>query len=800
MNEAVTCSSENTNSNMLLARCYHVTGIVQGVGFRPWIYQLAKRYGLCGHVLNNGEGVTIAVQADMAALQAFDHALQSERPPLARIDSLHFEPAAVDAALNDFSIHKSTATTQALVAVGTDKSCCPECLKEIRDPNNRHYHYPFTNCTHCGPRYTIINNLPYDRHNTSMAAFAMCDDCRRAYEDPLDRRYHAQPVSCPKCGPQLRFVDNQGHELATREPAFTAAVAAILAGKILAIKGLGGFHLVCDATNHQAVTTLRQRKHRPAKPLAVMVADLSMARQYAVATDAEWQLLSSQERPIVLLQKSVAAEIPLSAAVAPDIDRIGLFMPYTPLHTLLLDAVKTPLVATSANLSGEPIITDGEAILAQLANEHFRVIDAMLDHNRPILNGCDDSVVQMCGGELQVLRLARGYAPLSLPSKVLAKQALPSVLAVGPQQKNTLALNIGNTLYLSPHIGDLFSIGAEGYFQRTLASFKRMYHVNADLIVRDLHPDYASSRWAQEQIQPVTAVQHHYAHVLATLAANDFDGKVLGFSFDGTGLGADGELWGGELLLADSNGYQRLASISPFALLGNELAIKSPFRLMLALLLQQFSIDEIIAMELPALRGHRHALLRNLAKIFAAGKMPKSHSVGRLFDALAVLLGQMQDTQYEGQAGIIIETLARRAEAEGKTEEASALQLQLPLRQHPGLLLGQWDTVALFSQLLQAKQQQRDNGVIAIAFMQALGDAICHSAVKAQRLLGSALPVVLIGGVFQNRFLTEYCYQQLQARGIQRLPQHLVPVNDGGIALGQLWYGLKHATPLPDPI
>ncbi|MDF0534386.1 carbamoyltransferase HypF [Shewanella sp. A32] len=798
MSEAVTFAPQHCASSKLQARCYHVTGIVQGVGFRPWIYQLAKRYQLCGHVLNNGEGVTIVVQANLAMLQAFDNALYTEQPPLARIDSLCYEIVPEDATLKDFSIHKSRSSHQALVAVGTDKSSCPECLQEIRDPNNRHYHYPFTNCTHCGPRYTIINNLPYDRHNTSMATFAMCDDCRKAYEDPMDRRYHAQPVSCPKCGPHLRYVDNQGHELASRDQAFSLAVAALLAGKILAIKGLGGFHLVCDATNHQAVTRLRLRKQRPAKPLAVMVADLEMAQQYAVASNAEWQLLCSQERPIVLLQKSAAADIPLSAAVAPNIDRIGLFMPYTPLHTLLLDAVQKPLVATSANLSGEPIITDGETILAQLANEHFMVIDAMLDHNRPILNGCDDSVVQMCGGELQVMRLARGYAPLSLPSKLLAKPTLPSVLAVGPQQKNTLALNIGNTLYLSPHIGDLFSLGAEGYFQRTLASFKRMYHFNADSIVRDLHPDYASSRWAMEQSQPITAVQHHYAHVLATLAANDYDGKVLGFSFDGTGLGDDGELWGGELLLADSNSYERLASIRSFSLLGSELAIKSPFRLTLALLLRQFSINDIVAMNLPAFRYYSPSLLRNLAKIFAADKMPKSHSVGRLFDALAVLLDEMQDTQYEGQAGIIIETLARRAEAAGKTTEALALKLQLPLRPYAGLLLGQWDTATLFNQLLQATLQQIDKDVIAMAFIQALGDAICHSAVAAQQKLGNHLPVVLTGGVFQNRFLAEYCYQQLHNRGIQRLPQRLVPVNDGGIALGQLWYGLRQATHLSD--
>ncbi|MFQ6372704.1 carbamoyltransferase HypF [Shewanella sp. YIC-542] len=769
-----------------------MTGIVQGVGFRPWIYQLASRYQLCGHVLNNGEGVTIVVQADMASLQAFDDALHHEQPPLARIDSLQYDTVEVTPQLTDFTIHQSTASAQAFVAVGTDKSSCEQCLQEIRDPANRHYRYPFTNCTHCGPRYTIINHLPYDRHNTSMATFAMCDECKAAYENPLDRRYHAQPVSCPKCGPQLRYVDIDGQELANRDNALSMAVAALKTGKILAIKGLGGFHLVCDASNHQAVSALRQRKQRPAKPLAVMVADLAMAKRYATASAAEWQLLVSQERPIVLLQKAAPdTAMPLSDAVAPGIDRIGLFMPYTPLHTLLLDALQKPLVATSANLSGEPIITEGSEILAQLASSPFSVIDAMLDHNRPILNGCDDSVVQMCGDELQVLRLARGYAPLSLPSKQLAACKLPSVLAVGPQQKNTLALNIGHTLYLSPHIGDLFSMGAEGYFQRTLASFKRMYHFNADAIVRDMHPHYASSRWAMAQSRPLITVQHHYAHVLATLAANDYQGQVLGFSFDGTGLGDDGELWGGELLLADNRHFERLASISPFALLGNEQAIKSPFRLTLALLLQRFGIDDIINMQLPAFAHCSPALLRNLAKICATAKMPKSHSIGRLFDALAVLLGLMQDTQYEGQAGILIETLARRAETAGKMAQAKALQLQLPLRPHPQLSLGQWDTAALFAQLLEAQQQQVDNGVIAIAFMQALGDAICHSAMLARQQLNKHLPVVLTGGVFQNRFLTEYCYQKLNQHQIPRLAQHLVPVNDGGIALGQLWYGLQ---------
>ncbi len=471
----------------LVAQSFNIKGIVQGVGFRPWIFQLAKRFQLKGHVLNDGQGVSILVQGPEMALAGFRAALDTERPPLCRIDELTVSHAQVQD-LQDFTIaHSSAGQAAAIVTVGSDKSSCDACLAEIRDPNNRHFGYPFTNCTHCGPRYTIIRNLPYDRHNTAMAGFALCDACRQAYEDPMDRRYHAQPVSCPKCGPELTLRGAGGEILAKREQALAQTIALIEQGKILAIKGLGGFHLICDAGNHDAVTELRRRKCRPAKPLALMMPSIEFAKQYAEGSSAEWQLLSSQERPIVLMaKKQHQADAPaLSSAIAPDIDRLGLFLPYTPLHTLLLDGLQRPLVATSANRSGEPIITDGDEVLQQLGKPPLAVVDAVLDHNRPIINGCDDSVVQMLDDELQVLRLARGYAPLSLPSKSLASMnivskslanrstednssnKLPSLLAVGPQQKNTLALNIGNQLYLSPHIGDLFSVEAEGYFERT---------------------------------------------------------------------------------------------------------------------------------------------------------------------------------------------------------------------------------------------------------------------------------------------------------------------------------------------
>lgn len=813
----------------LVAQSFNIKGIVQGVGFRPWIFQLAKRFQLTGHVLNDGQGVSILVQGPEMALAGFRAALDTERPPLCRIDELTVSHAQVQD-LQDFTIaHSSAGQAAAIVTVGSDKSSCDACLAEIRDPDNRHFGYPFTNCTHCGPRYTIIRNLPYDRHNTAMAGFALCDACRQAYEDPMDRRYHAQPVSCPKCGPELTLRGAGGEILAKREQALAQTIALIEQGKILAIKGLGGFHLICDAGNHDAVTELRRRKCRPAKPLALMMPSVEFAKQYAEGSSAEWQLLSSQERPIVLMgKKQHQADAPaLSSAIAPDIDRLGLFLPYTPLHTLLLDGLQRPLVATSANRSGEPIITDGDEVLQQLGKPPLVVVDAVLDHNRPIINGCDDSVVQMLDDELQILRLARGYAPLSLPSKSLASMnivskslasmnkaskslaskdsgdncsnKLPSLLAVGPQQKNTLALNIGNQLYLSPHIGDLFSVEAEGYFERTLQSFQRLYRFEPEAIIRDKHPDYASSRWAERQSARQLEVQHHFAHLLAVMAANDYSGKVLGFSFDGTGLGDDNQLWGGELLLADCQGFQRLATLSPMTLLGGEQAIREPWRLLYSLLLQNHGIEEL--QQLAVFAAEPAAKLANLGKLASGGIGPKSHSIGRLFDAAAAMLANLRLSQYEGQAGIILETLARRAIAAGKQQRVEKLGLELklehelePTNTRAELVLGQWQSAPLFSALLQAWRTEPDSELLALAFIRAIGKGIITAALKARNWLKAEgiedLPLVLSGGVFQSRLLSEYCHRELARLEFHRLKPGLVPVNDGGIALGQLWYGL----------
>lgn len=781
----------------------HITGIVQGVGFRPFVYRYALDNQLTGTVLNNAQGVTIELQGNETGLELFLTALRSNPPPLARIDQITQTSLPVIEGETLFAIIKScdeeVEGSGSAVAVSADKSTCQDCLNDMQNPEDRHFGYAFTNCTNCGPRYTIINALPYDRHNTAMADFAMCPDCAKSYHDPLDRRYHAQPVSCPRCGPQLYLKTPQGEDITpvnvTQQTVLQLAADRLAQGQILAIKGLGGFHLVCDARHTGAVMTLRQRKQRQAKPLAVMVTNIAMAQQYVTGTDAEWQVLSSQERPIVLMNRISAND--LSIEVAPDLDKLGVFLPYTPLHHLLLALFNGPLVATSANVSGEPIITHCDELVSHLSH----VVDAIVDHNRPIINGCDDSVVQviqprthdapshLIQPSVQVLRLARGYAPASFP---LATPLTQSILAVGAQQKNAIAFGFGSNVFLSPHIGDLFSVSAEQYFERTLTTFSRLYHFEPKWIVCDKHPDYAPSRWAQansvlnannaidtSQQRKCFSVQHHHAHVLSVMAINQYRDPVLGFSFDGTGLGEDGRLWGGEVLLTTLDKAERLAHFEPIALLGGEQAIKQPVRLLLALLFEQMTLNEVQALPLPILKRINPNTLTNLHKIWQNGSAIKSSSVGRLFDALACALGLIETTLFEGQAGMAIEAAANRADMLA----LDPFPLDLPFSE------GQWCSSAMFKQIIQliTEHPLTDNrrDAIARAFLHILGEAICTYAAKYKHL-----PTVLCGGVFQNKYLLEYCLGQLSIQGNQVLSSQHIPINDGGIALGQLWYGI----------
>ncbi|ELR64499.1 hydrogenase metallocenter (NiFe) assembly protein HypF [Photobacterium marinum] len=751
-----------------------INGIVQGVGFRPHVYRYALEYQLTGTVLNDSQGVTIELQGDKRQIQLFINCLKEMPPPLARIDKFEVVIIPIISENSIFEIIQSQQQSQAVVAVSADKSSCEACNQEIMDPANRHYQYPFTNCTNCGPRYTLIQALPYDRENTSMAKFPMCEQCAESYQNPLNRRYHAQPVSCPNCGPSLTLTTNQGRFIAEKQNALDECIHRLKLGQVLAIKGLGGFHLVCDATNSSAVAALRLRKHRPTKPFAIMVANLDTAKQLVLGNDKEWELLSSQARPITLMKKHPTSPLRISENVAPNIDKLGLFLPYTPLHHLLLKELNRPIVATSANLSGEPIITNSRKIQEKLGN----VVDAILDHDREILNACDDSVVQVIDNQIQVMRLARGYAPLSLPIK--DKQVSTSI-AVGAQQKNTIAFGFDHNIFISPHIGDLNSIETEDYFETTLETFKRLYKLKPSILIHDKHPDYSPTRWAKDRSKnadQLIPVQHHYAHVLSVMAANQYTNSVMGFSFDGTGLGDDGNLWGSEAMIADTKGFSTICQFSPFQLIGAEEAIKDPRRVLLAILFQRYSINEIYDLKLPVLNSCSPQLISNLHKIWKNNShCINTSSAGRIFDAVAYALGLVEQVEFDGQAGMLLESAANN-------NKEKPIKFTLKKQNN------QWQTVHFLCDIISAisEQQLTDKriGQISAGFMEAIAISLCQIASEHK-----SLPIALCGGVFQNRYLHELCRSKLTASGHKILVPGLVPINDEGISLGQLWYAIN---------
>ena len=761
-------------------RC-RITGLVQGVGFRPAVHRLATEKGLSGWVRNDPGGVTLEIEGPVDALEAFKKRLLSAPPPLARIDA--FEVAQVAATgEKGFRILASDEGEGKAAPVSPDMTVCDACLREMRDPSDRRYGYPFINCTDCGPRYTITRTVPYDRPNTSMASFTMCDACRAEYEDPASRRYHAQPIACRSCGPQVRFMGGSGEsDIGNREwreeEAIAEAVRLIKAGGIVAVKGIGGFHLMCDATDDDAVRTLRERKRRPSKPFALMAKDPAMAKRLARMDGAEERVLRSKERPIVLLKRAPGSRV--SPFVAPGIDRLGLMLPYTPLHHLLFDRLDIPLVATSANLSDEPIVREYGELMERLGG----VVDGVLDHDRPIVNAVDDSVVQVIGGEwIQWLRVARGAAPLALP----LKNAAPFlILAVGAQQKSTIALALEERMLLSPHIGDLGSIEAMDYFERTVETFRRFYDFSPRALACDLHPGYDTTRWAERYVRkPGTGnrksvevsnstlrkVQHHHAHALAAMAEHGVDGKVLAFVWDGTGYGTDGTVWGGEVLLADARGFERIGHLRPFRLLGGEKAVREPRRVALSLLFELFGLEEVIAMENPAVHAFRPAEIRLLHRAWRKGLgAPLSTSMGRLFDAVASLSGLCQRAGYEGESGLLLESAAG-------TETKSGAEGLLRIAEGEEGIVVDWEP--LVRRLSRGAEEP-----VAAAFHAALAEVILEVAKRYPER-----PVVLAGGVFQNRTLCETVLPKLSGRRLL-LPRR-TPVNDGALSLGQLWYAL----------
>ncbi len=748
----------------LTGRKIWVRGIVQGVGFRPFIYSLATRFHVTGWVRNTSSGVEIEINGALEALEAFEQEIYRNPPPLAHVDSIESQPTAPNG-YAQFVIEESLPREGDFLPVSPDMTICADCHRELFDQSDRRYRYPFINCTNCGPRFSIIRDIPYDRPNTSMAGFALCTDCAREYHDPLDRRFHAQPVACPVCGPQVWF-EAQGQRLSERDNAIQMARDWLAQGKILAIKGLGGYHLACDAANPAAVEMLRQRKKRSDKPFALMAFDLAAVRRHCHVSAEEQTLLESPQHPIVLLERRVDAGI--YAGCAPGQRTLGFMLPYTPLHLLLLEP--TPgypdaLVMTSGNLSEEPIAFEDQDAIQRLSP----LVDAFLLHDRPIHIRVDDSVTSVAAGRPYLARRARGYAPepVRLPLDV------PPILAAGAELKNTFCLTRERYAFLSHHIGDLENYETLRSFEEGIVHFERLFRVQPERLACDLHPNYLASRYARQRAEqqglPLVEVQHHHAHLAAVLADNGWvtGDPVIGFCFDGTGYGTDGAIWGGEVLYGGYTGYQRFYHLHYVPLPGGDLAVRKPGRTALAHLqaagLEWESglpaVDAFCAQDRTAIRSQISYQLN----------APLTSSMGRLFDAASALLGVCQTATYEGQAAIELEALAQRDESG-----------YYPLT----LADGQIDPAPLWSALLDDWRGGMDVSRIAGRFHNSIARAVLDAALDVRERTGCHT-AALSGGVWHNRLLLERSLALLQAGGFIVLLHHQVPANDGGIALGQ---------------
>ena len=731
-----------------VAQFITISGRVQGVGFRPFVYRLAHQHQITGWVRNVNGAVEIHAEGRPAQLQLFSDALLSEAPPLSAPGPLAITNCAAEQA-ERFSILDSAASTYADIHLPPDGFVCPDCLAELHDPANRRHRYPFINCTQCGPRYTLITALPYDRPNTSMRDFALCPDCRREYENPLDRRFHAEPIACPVCGPHLQFVSGETtHD--GDEAALASAVAALQDGKIVAVKGVGGYHLMCDAANDDAVAKLRARKPRPAKPLAVMLHDLDALRTVVHTTLELETFLASPERPIVLLTKRLGA--PLSEHITPGLAVIGCLLPYSPLHDLLLHDFGGPLVATSGNLSGEPVLTDNAEARTRLAH----LADVFLHHNRPIVRPADDPVYRVIAGKLRPLRLGRGLAPLELELPV----ALPEpVLALGSHMKNTLCLAWGTRVVISPHIGELDNLRSLNTLAQVAADLQRLYQVKATKLLVDRHPGYGYRRFARDSGLPQSEVWHHRAHSSALAWEFPQVHEWIVFAWDGVGLGEDGTLWGGEAFTGAPGRWQHAASFRPFRLPGGDKAGREPWRAAAALL---WETGQAAPFAPEPLHQAWSARLNS----------PSSSSVGRLFDAAAALIGTCTHASFEGEGPMRQEAMAINAEGEA---------LSLSLERDPlGLWRTDWSPLLPMLGDITLSATER-----AACFHHSLALALVEQA-KQLRAQTGIQSVGLTGGVFQNRVLAEAAISRLEAAGFTiHLPQR-VPVNDAGLSFGQV--------------
>ena len=753
-----------------------IRGAVQGVGFRPFVYRLATGLNLAGWVINSPQGVHIEVEGARETIEAFLLRVERERPPRASIQSVEcvwLDPAGY----RGFEIRHSSAAGAPTTLVLPDIATCVDCLREVFDPRDRRYRYPFTNCTNCGPRFTIIEALPYDRPLTSMKGFTMCPACAREYADPLDRRFHAQPNACPACGPSLQLWDAGGAVLAERDDALAGAVAALREGRVVALKGIGGFLLLVDASKQSAVERLRERKHREEKPLALMYPSVAIAQLDCEVSPLEERLLVSPESPIVLLRRRAGARGAIAAAVAPRNPYLGVMLPYSPLHHLLMHDFGRPAVATSGNASDEPICTDEREALERLSG----IADVFLVHDRPIVRHMDDSIARVLLGRELVLRRARGYAPLPLP---LAHPS-PPTLAVGGHLKNTIALAVGRNVFVSQHIGDLETAEAIEAFERVIRSFHDLYEVTPERVAADLHPDYLSTKHAKTLSLPVVQVQHHYAHVAACMAENELDGQVLGVSWDGTGYGLDGTIWGGEFLLTDSSSFRRVATLRSFRLPGGERAIREPRRTALGVLHEMWGARAAERIDLAPLRAFGEADRRVVFQMLEKGlNAPATTSAGRLFDAVASLIDLRQQISFEGQAAMELEFAVDEREPPERGYPCRIDERPSADARAPRLMVVDWQPI------VEGILADLDRGMAAAAIAARFHHALADLIVEIARRVGEPR-VVLTGGCFQNRYLTEQAVVRLARAGFRPYWHQRIPPNDGGIAVGQIVAALR---------
>ncbi|MDD5722151.1 MAG: carbamoyltransferase HypF [Syntrophales bacterium] len=742
---------------------YHFAGIVQGVGFRPFIYRMARQHTLAGFVQNRPDGVVVEVEGPGPSIDAFISDVNAHLPPLADVIHLSVNEATIRKD-SEFKIIASDTDGEANVHITPDIATCGECLGELFDPKDRRYHYPFINCTNCGPRLTIIGAIPYDRVNTSMACFPMCPECLNEYRDPADRRFHAEPNACPVCGPRLTLLDEDGQQLPTTDPLQTAC-DKLFSGGIIAIKGLGGFHLCVDACNDAAIKRLRSRKYREAKPLAIMVKNIKYACQIARVNDVEKVLLESFQRPVVLLKKK---NLLVSEGVAPGMGNLGIMLPYTPIQHLLFEKGFPALVMTSANQTDEPICIGNREAITRLKG----IADFFLVHNRDILVRCDDSIAMVAADKPILMRRSRGYVSKPL----MLRETYPDILALGPQSKTTICILKDNLAFLSPHIGDLETPQARDFLHESTNLMSQIAQCRPKRVACDLHPGYYTTRAAlnMEDMEEVIPVQHHHAHVVSCMAENGITGQVIGLAMDGTGYGSDGHIWGGEFLVADEADFTRFGHLSYYLLPGGEKAIHEPWRIATSLLRNTFGDDDWhdYAQQLDVVPEERYYPL--MEKIMRNRiNSPFTSSLGRLFDGVAVILGLRQKVSFEGQTAMEMEAIATK-------QEMDSLPFDITAGGNCFLL----DFSPAIRKITESLLAGQSKGSLAWAFHYCLQKALCEMAIRIRKQTGLNR-TVLTGGCFQNRILLEGCLQELEDAGFDVFIHRRVPTNDGGISLGQ---------------